>query len=76
VTLPLTVRSCRPAPNGLSFHVGSSIEPLDAPTREHLVEFCDVVLAAERMHGRPTMGRPLVAPTAEPMLQEIRWRAS
>ena len=78
VSLPLTVRSCRPAPDGATFHVGLSIVDLDPPTREHLIEFCDVVLAAERMHGRPTMDVSEVAvPDVEPdELPAVHWRAS
>lgn len=47
--VPIEVRSCSERNDDSLHRIGCRILELEAPTREALVEFCDIVLAAQRL---------------------------
>lgn len=51
ITLPVEVQSCTPPSDAATHRVGCRIVELDQVTRHRLVEYCDVVLATQRLAG-------------------------
>jgi cellulose synthase (UDP-forming) len=64
VSLPVEVRSCVAGPTGRS-RVGGRFTELDDPTRECLLEFCDVFLPSRRLDA-DARGGPDAEPVAAP----------